>query len=68
MGQTHSAEQLIGECVTRQIIEIGDSPERAIAFQREVEGELRRRRLWVQRVEQPDTVRHSADLDEILTG
>lgn len=66
--QTQSAKQLVCERGARQIVQVSDSPERAVAFQREVEGELRRWRLGVQRVEQPDAVRHPADLDEILAG
>lgn len=66
--QAESAEQLARERATRQVFQVGDSPERAVAFQREVESELRRRRLGVQCVEQPDAVRHPADLDEILAG
>lgn len=48
------------------MIEVGDSPEWAIALEREVEGELWGGRLRVQCVEQPYAVRHPADLDEVL--
>lgn len=52
----------------RQIVEVGDSPERIVAFQGEIEGELRDRRFGMQGVEQSNAVRHAADLNEILPG
>lgn len=50
------------------MIEIYDSPERAVAFQREIEREFRRRRLRVQCIEQSYSIGKPADLYQVVSG